>query len=523
MKTMTMVLAAAAACSVGAVRADLLGDYVATFNAHDWENHTNAFSNAVAADFLRENIPLFECPDKDIERTYYFRWWTYRKHVRATADGGWVITEFLPDVGWARTNNTIFCAMGHHVMEGRWLRDPKYVESYLRFWYQGAGRPHRPLYTSWPVFATVERAKVLGDTKLAVELYPELRAYYDMLEKGWWSKCCTLGRNPNGLFGVEDWREGSELSCGGHGLRPLHNAAMWREAKCLSALAKLAGDEAGAKAYAEKARMTEKAMKELMWSPERSFFTQFDTNGVHTAVREIHGYAPWYVNMPLEGYGAAWQWVLKSAGPRTGFRAKWGLTSSDMSEKGFGIEHVKGHDCKWNGPVWPFTSTVAIGGLANALRNGWAGPATAKDYVEILHEYAAAHRHVLADGTVVPWIDENQDPFTGEWLARAIHFSRGVKSERGKDYNHSAFCDLVISGLVGVVPRFGDTLQIAPLFPASWSYLALDRLRYHGHDVSIRWDRTGTRFGRKGLTVSVDGRTVATSSALSRLSVRLEK
>ena len=41
---------------------------------------TNAIPDSAAADFLMENVPLFECPDAEIETTYYFRWWTFRKH-----------------------------------------------------------------------------------------------------------------------------------------------------------------------------------------------------------------------------------------------------------------------------------------------------------------------------------------------------------------------------------------------------------------------------------------------------------
>ena len=41
----------------------------------------------MAWDFLKENIPLFDCPDKDINEIYYFRWWTYRKHIEETPDG----------------------------------------------------------------------------------------------------------------------------------------------------------------------------------------------------------------------------------------------------------------------------------------------------------------------------------------------------------------------------------------------------------------------------------------------------
>ena len=57
--------------------------YIDQFNADDEELYAQYIPNAKAWDFLRDNIPLFECPDKNIERTYYFRWWTYRKHIKA--------------------------------------------------------------------------------------------------------------------------------------------------------------------------------------------------------------------------------------------------------------------------------------------------------------------------------------------------------------------------------------------------------------------------------------------------------
>ena len=119
------LLAAASVAASGMAQAaatdGLLKAYVDRFNADDWENHTNAIPNAKAYDFLKANIPLLECPDKDIERAYYFRWWTFRRHIKATPKG-YVVTEFLPDVGWAGEYNTINCAAGHHIMEGRWRR-----------------------------------------------------------------------------------------------------------------------------------------------------------------------------------------------------------------------------------------------------------------------------------------------------------------------------------------------------------------------------------------------------------------
>ena len=98
----------AALCSLTASAADfgLMQRYFNSFAAADEELYTNTVDNAHAYEFLKGNVPFFGCPDEDITRTYYFRWWTYRKHLRKTA-AGWVVTEFLPPVGWAGAENTI--------------------------------------------------------------------------------------------------------------------------------------------------------------------------------------------------------------------------------------------------------------------------------------------------------------------------------------------------------------------------------------------------------------------------------
>jgi len=53
---------------------DTLRSYVTQFNQSDEELYAN-IPNAEAFDFLENNIPLFDCPDPQIEWTYYFRWW----------------------------------------------------------------------------------------------------------------------------------------------------------------------------------------------------------------------------------------------------------------------------------------------------------------------------------------------------------------------------------------------------------------------------------------------------------------
>ena len=124
--TAAAVRGAEAAAGPAVLQAEAFRHYVDQFNRDDEDLYAN-IPNAAAWEFLKANIPLFECPDKDFERTYYFRWWTYRKHVKETPDG-YVITEFLPKVPWSGKYNTISCPAGHHFYEGRWLRDPKYLD-----------------------------------------------------------------------------------------------------------------------------------------------------------------------------------------------------------------------------------------------------------------------------------------------------------------------------------------------------------------------------------------------------------
>ena len=92
-----------------------LKSYVDSFNKTDNELYKQHIPNSKAYEFLNENIPLVDLPNKELEETYYFRWWTFRKHIKSTQDG-FVITEFLPNVSWSKKHNTINCPAGHHIL-----------------------------------------------------------------------------------------------------------------------------------------------------------------------------------------------------------------------------------------------------------------------------------------------------------------------------------------------------------------------------------------------------------------------
>ena len=496
---------------------DALKNYVDRFNADDEELYAN-IPNAEAFDFLKANIPLFECPDPAFERTYYFRWWTYRKHVSKTPDG-YVITEFLPKVSWSRKHNTISCPAGHHYYEGRWLHNPEFLDDYSYFWLRHGGKPRQ--YSFWIADAFYARHLVTPNQGLLVDLLPDLIENY-----GEWEK---KRLHESGLFWQIDDRDGMEMSIGGSGLRATINAYMYGDAKAIEAIALMADQPNKAEVFAAKASRIKSLVESELWDDEAEFFKVKDREtGAFADVREQHGYTPWYFNLPEpgEGFEVAWEQLMD----REGFFAPFGPTTAEQRHPEFVIAYEK-HECQWNGPSWPLSTSVTLTGLANVLNNYEQSSIGKEDYFETLQIYTRSHRRIKEDGKTVPWIDENLNPFTGDWISRTRlkvwkdgtwNPKKGGK-ERGKDYNHSAYNDLIITGLVGLRPRPDDTLEANPLLPEGmWPYFCLDNVRYKGRIITVIWDEAGDRYGHgPGLTVLVDGRAVGHRPDLSRLTAKL--
>ena len=479
------------------------------FSADDEELYTNAVGNAEATQWALSSIPRFECPDSDIERTYYFRWWTYRKHLKKTP-GGWVVTEFLPPVSWAGPNNTISCPFNHHVMEGRWLRDGRYLDDYITFMVRKGRVSGRGAYSNAPAFAALERARVTGDFAFVEKLLPDFIRNCEAWERGWrvGKSGFLIGFRPErGLYDIWDGYEGTENSLSGHGARPMVNAMRWADMRAVAEIAERAGDNETAARFAAKADALEGAVKSRLWNKEKKFFTTLPANGGKLdGVCELHGYAPFCFGMPLAEFGAAWDRLMDS---RNGFSAApKGLTFPSRDAAGFRDVPLR-QGCRWDGPSWPYATSFALTALYRMLQDGADVSVTSGDFTALLGQFAAQHRLVREDGRTVSWIDENLDAYTGAWLVRENRLEHARRTgkhprlpERGKDYNHSTYCDLVIAGLCGIRPSRDGRLDVKPLAPNAWDWWCIDGVRFHGRDVTVLFDRSGTRYGKgRGLVV----------------------
>ena len=409
---------------------------------------------------------------------------------------GRVLTEFILPVSHAGQYNTISCALGHHLTEGRWLRDQSLLDEYTRFWLrsgpEGGPAAHFHKFSSWLPAALYERYLVSGDKEFLVSVLDDLVEDYHTWQRE--------RQREDGLFWQHDVKDGMEESISGgrrvKNVRPTINSYMTANAHAISQIARLADRSDIGTEFKQKSAELRTLLNDTLWDQKAGFYKVVLEDGEYSNAREAIGFIPWMFNLAEAKHAIAWQQLNEPGG----FSAPWGLTTAERRHPEFRT-HGTG-TCEWDGAVWPFATSQTLKGLANHLRSGEETFVTKRDFFHQLVLYAQAHEQ---NGSA--YIGEYHDEQTGEWLIR------GPKAQRSRFYNHSTFNDLVITGLVGLVPVNGNRLVVDPLIPAkSWDWFCLDGVRYHGYSLTVFWDRTGDRYQRgKGLVVLVEGKEVARS------------
>ena len=207
--------------------------------------------------------------------------------------------------------------------------------------------------------------------------------------------------------------------------------------------------------------------------------------------RELIGYVPWQFGMPDRGRGYERAW--KSLMDRDRFFADFGPTTVERHDPLFVLKKTC---CWWSGQSWPYATTQTLKALANVLQDYDQAVVTKADYLKLLHIFAVSHRK---DGK--PYLAEALHPDTGSFEGHDSY-------NHSEHYFHSGFCDLVITGLVGLKPRDDDTLEVHPLAPDDWDYFALDDVAYRGRRIAHRVGQDGDaiRAGQRACTYSIDGK-----------------
>jgi Mannosylglycerate hydrolase MGH1-like glycoside hydrolase domain/NedA-like, galactose-binding domain/F5/8 type C domain/Glycosyl hydrolase family 65, C-terminal domain len=479
-------------------------------------------------DWYRQNIPFFECPDPEINATYYYRWELVTKHLTyGSPNSGYNFTEFIDRPFWSGAYGSISCPSGHQLYETRWLKEPRYARDYARYWFRTPGaQPRR--YSCWLADALWAVQEVHPEKSFVVDFLPDLIRNYEAWEKDhfvpevglFWQ----IGHDDGMEYNINS-RQTQDIVRGGPGFRPSFNAYMWADALAIARIAELAGDGRTARTYRAKAAGLKKNLQKRLWDPNRHFFfpmslrEETDQGGhvvkAHTLTyqsgpfagsqhgREEIGYVPWQFGLPDPGYEAAWKFLMD----RNYFFADYGPTTVERHDPMFYLSKTC---CWWSGMSWPYATTQTLKGLAHLLQNYDQNVVTRADYFRLLRVYTLTHHK---EGR--PYLAEAAHPDTGSFAGHDSY-------NHSEHYFHSGYNDLIITGLIGLKPRADDVIEIDPLAPAQWEYFALDDVAYHGRRLAILWDKLGTRYGfGPGLHLVVDGTQVASASTLGKLSASL--
>ena len=480
--------------------------------------------------WYRQNIPFFECPDSDIQTTWYYRWELLTRHLTyGSPNSGYSFTEFIDRPFWSGAYGAISCPAGHQLQEARWLKDRRYAWDYARYWHRTPGAQPRN-YSTWLADATWGVHRVHPNETELLGLLPDLERNHQGWRKRHFDPAAGLywqtGHDDGMEFNINS-RQTLDILRGAPSYRPTLATYLWADALAIARVADLAGDTDKAKALRAEAAGVKENLQTKLWDPRRQFFfpmlknDEVDKEGVKMKAgsltyqtgkhagsdkgRELIGFVPWQFGLPDsdKGFEKAWAKLMDP----DGFLATYGPTTVERKDPMYLLQKWC---CWWSGQSWPYATAQTLQAMANLLIDYPQSVVSRDDYVKLLTTYAKTHRK---NGK--PYLAEAANPDTGSFEGHDGY-------NHSEHYFHSCYCDLVITGLAGFRPGDDNSLTINPLAPASWDYFALTELPYRDHRLNLLWDKTGDRYGLgKGLHLLLGGKVVATRPDMGKLEVRL--
>ncbi|XWW98949.1 hypothetical protein V2A60_006953 [Cordyceps javanica] len=274
-------------------------------------NHTHLLSSLEDPAWFERNIPIVEIPCTHIQDLYYYRWQTYKEHLAYTgAQHGYLATEFLHPAGYGAPFGGIVAAAGHHINEGRWLRDVRYGQDLVNYWLAGPGQLPKPTddgvnkdtydsaheYSFWAASSVWKQYLITGDRNFVTGQLDNLVRQYRGWDNHFDSDLRLYWQVP--VWDATEFTAASYQSPsgdayhGGAGFRPTINAYQYGDARAIAAIAALNGTTDLQKEYEQRATSLQLAVQSHLWNRDKKFFMHRDRDYQQKLLqdREIMGF-----------------------------------------------------------------------------------------------------------------------------------------------------------------------------------------------------------------------------------------
>ena len=198
---------------------------------------------------------------------------------------------------------------------------------------------------------------------------------------------------------------------GGEGFRPSLNSYMFADACAIAKIAKMAGGQATSRNLSKESRRPEDPHPCRTLEPGETVLPATPWQGLPVRDgREEIGFFPWAFHVPDDKAVFAQAW--KQLRDPQGFEAKYGPTTLERRSR-YCLRPFQ-HSCLWNGPSWPYSTSLTLAALANLLNDYHQDIVTRADYLALLQQYAATQHD--PDGK--PMVREDHHPDENRWLAQ---------------------------------------------------------------------------------------------------------
>ncbi|MCL7987254.1 hypothetical protein M8998_04785 [Sphingobacterium sp. lm-10] len=565
---------------------------VREFNTYpDRPDSDGPFDSSNNEAFLLKNIPLFSSSNNAMDRVYNYRWWMISKHLKEYADpidgkNYWVVTEFFGDKPWASLSGAITCPAGHQFYDVRWLRDPKYLQSYADYFMRGSAsklqqrengnfltyksRPESHHFSSWMVDGVDAYLRIHPNHSWMHDILP----YMEQHQAVWDSLFTVQNANAktNGLYKILDLYDGMEFSLSAvlgliesKGAYDLYTAENWKQYYLGWNTTDKAAKSAQATQYAKAYRkgypdfyLVRPSVNSYAYGNLKALSTLYSlderTSEKASSTQKSAYYANRSADLQQKTMAVLWNendqfFNSYSAGDNTfgigDFEAKvresvgytpwyFGMIPPGKAEKYAaawemfasekGFSNGKGMTTAERQHPYYNEQAYAWNGRGWPFQNS----VVYKAYANYLRDYKSdiieKDRQLLYKHiSELTALHNPAKPNIGEWYIP----SDGQEFGGEQDYFHSTYPDIIIEDLLGFKAVHADQFEIEPLLPAEeLEYFYLGQLRYHEHDVDIVWkkDWDKNKTGDQSmLCVWVDNKLVATSENLNdKLIVKLK-
>ncbi len=569
-----------------------LVDNIEEFNSYKERPKSDGpFNESNNQEFLVNNIPYFESSNDTLSRVYNYRWWMISKHLRDYYDphdlkNYWVITEFFGYPAWGSLSGAITCPTAHQFYDVRWLRDPKYLQSYAEYFMLGSAsklnqrengnflthlsRPESVHFSSWMVDGIESFLKIHPDKTWTQKMLPAMETHQHLLDSLFTVK--NVKAKTDGMYKVLDLYDGMEFSLSAvlgliesNGPYDIYTDSTWRDLY----LGWETTDEA-AKTKAAKnfpLAFTKGYPDFYLVRPSVGSYSFGNTNALYNLYRLEEQQNPTSENKRKEAHYKARAQEIQQKFLRTLWNSEDGFFNTfTAGDNAYGVRDyearvgesvgytpwyfnmIPAEDNKKYEVAWAmFTSEKGFNnhkGMTTAERQhpyyneqayawngrGWPfqNSVVYKAYSNYLRNYknqiTAQDKETLYEQIMkLTRLHDYAHPNIGEWYIP----SEGGQFGGQQDYFHSTYPDMIIADLIGFKGMHSNGFQIQPLIPAGkMDYFYLGNLTYHGKTIDIVWkeDWDENKFGKQPmLCIWVDHVLKATSKELDvKIDVNLD-